>query len=137
MDITVLETACRASGMLDSAISDGVRRLREHFSQMADPSAALIAERLGVLREEAQHLWPQPSQVDAAGVPAGLVPEVWRSLSPSTKLTWLREHGYGLTPVERRAKPVQVSPEQTAAFAAMKPQERMDAYRALQAQQQP
>jgi hypothetical protein len=135
VDTTAFETACRASGMLDSAVADGVRRLREHFASQADPSAALIAERLLALRDEAHHLWPQASQIDAAGVPAGIVPEVWRALSPTNKLTWLREHGYGLPVVERRAKPLTLSAEQMAALAKLGPAARLDAYRALQAQQ--
>jgi hypothetical protein len=77
----------------------------------------------------------QDPVTDAAGVPAGMVPEVWRSLSPSHKLTWAREHGHATPPVERRPPPLTLSTEQAAALAKMTPQARMDAYRALQAQQ--
>jgi hypothetical protein len=136
MDIHILETACRSSGMLDSAIEDGVRRLESHFAQQADPSAALIAERLSLLREQAPHLFPRQAQTDAAGVPAGMVPEVWRGLSPATKLSWARDHGYALPVVERRRPPLPLTSEQVAELAALKPEARLAAYRALQAQQQ-
>lgn len=137
MDTQVLETAARASGMLDEAIPDGVRRLQSHFAARADPTPELIAEQLSLLREQARHLFPRQGQVDAAGVPQGVPPEVWRSLSPASKLSWAREHGYALPPVERRAKPLPLTSEQAAALAQLKPAARLDAYRALQAQQQP
>jgi hypothetical protein len=137
VDIHLLETACRSAGMLDSAVSDGVRRLQSHFSSMAEPTPQLVTEQLQRLRTVAPHLFPQPpSQIDAAGVPTGMVPEVWRSLSPSARLTWLREHGYGLPPVERRRPPLPLSAEQAAALAKLAPAARLDAYRQLQAQQQ-
>jgi hypothetical protein len=139
MDSTVLESACRTAGMLDSAIADGVRRLEAHFAQQADPSAAIIAERLSVLREQAPHLFPREGTVSEAGVPQGVPESVWRHMAPSAKLAWAREHGHGLPPVERRPRPLMLSAEQAAALAKLPAQQRLDAYRELQrqAQQQP
>lgn len=51
MDTTLLETACRASGMLPSALEDGLRRLHEHFAAQAAPTPALIGQQLTRLRE--------------------------------------------------------------------------------------
>lgn len=136
MDTTILETACRASGMLESAIPDGLSRLQSHFAQMADPSAALIAERLSLLREQAPHLFPREGTVSDTGVPVGVPESVWRGLSPSSKLTYARDHGYALPVVERRRPPLPLTSEQVAELAALKPEARLAAYRALQAQQQ-
>jgi hypothetical protein len=139
MDTTLLETACRASGMLESAVPDGVRRLQSHFSQMADPTPALVAEQLTALRETAKHLFPQQAPVSdtsETGVPTGVPESVWRSLSPASKLAYAREHGYGLPPPERRRPPLPLTSEQAAALAKLAPAARLDAYRALQAQQQ-
>jgi hypothetical protein len=136
MDTTVLEIACTTAGMLPSAIEDGVRRLQGHFATQADPTPDLISQQLALLREQAPHLFPRPSQTDAAGVPAGMVPEVWRGLSPSSKLSWAREHGYALKPVERRAQPMTLTSEQAAALAQLPAQQRLTAYREMQAQQQ-
>ena len=136
MDTTLLETACRASGMLPSAIEDGLRRLQGHFEAHSSPTPELIAQQLLTLRETAPHLFPRTQGTDAAGLPAGVPPEVWTSLSPATKLSWAREHGHALQPVERRHRPLTLSSEQAAALAKMTARQRLDAYRALQAQQQ-
>jgi hypothetical protein len=134
MDMTLLETACRASGMLPAALEDGLRRLHGHFAAQADPTPELISQQLTLLRETAPHLFPRaPQTPDAAGVPAGMVPEVWRGLSPASKLAWARTH-QPLPVVERRPQPVTLQPEQVAALAAMTPAARLSAYRALQQQ---
>jgi len=73
---------------------------------------------------------------DAEGVPAGIPPSVWQSMHPAAKLAWARAHGYGLPPVERRRPPLPLTSEQAAALAKLAPAARLDAYRALQAQQQ-
>jgi hypothetical protein len=135
METTVLEIAARAAGVLPSAVEDAVRRLHGHFAAQADPSPELISQQLTVLRQHAPHLFPRPSQTDAAGVPGGIPPEVWRGLSPATKLSWAREH-QPLPVVERRPTPLTLSAEQAAALAQMTPSARLDAYRQLQAQQQ-
>jgi hypothetical protein len=92
VEMTILETAARAAGVLPSAVEDAVRRLAGHFSAMADPSPAMISAQLAALKESAPHLFPRGNQLDAAGVPGGIPPEVWKSLSPATKLSWAREH---------------------------------------------
>jgi hypothetical protein len=138
VDTTVLEIAARSAGVLPQAVEDAVRRLAGHFSTMADPTPDLISQQLLQLRENAPHLFTRPSQIDASGVPSGIPPEVWKGLSPATKLGWAREHGHGLPPVERRAKPLVLSPEQAAQFAQMRPADRLTAYRTMQqAQQRP
>jgi hypothetical protein len=138
MDTTMLEIAVRTAGVLPQAVEDAVRRLQGHFEAHSNPSPEMISAQLAALRQAAPHLFPRQASVSEAGVPVGVVPEMWQSLSPSSKLGWLREHGYGLPPVERRRPPLPLSAEQVAELAAMKPQARMDAYRALQqAQQQP
>jgi hypothetical protein len=138
MDTTVLESAVRNAGVLSSAVEDAVRRLEGHFAAMADPTPDLIAQQLLALRETAPHLFPRQGGTDAAGVPAGMIPEVWRNLSPSSRLAWAREHGYALPPVARRPKPLTLNAEQAAELAAMTPQARLAAYRAMQqVQQQP
>jgi hypothetical protein len=133
MDTTLLETAVRSAGVLPSAVEDAMRRLQGHFEAHGNPSPEMISAQLASLKESAPHLFPRGNQSDAAGVPAGMVPEVWHRLSPSTKLTWLREHGYALPPVERRRPPLPLTSEQMAALAKLQPQARLDAYRALQA----
>ena len=137
MDTTLLETACRTSGMLESAIPDGLRRLQNHFAQMADPTPPLVAEQLSVLREQAPHLFPREGTVSDTGVPVGVPESVWRGLSPSSKLTYARDHGYALPVVERRRPPLPLTSEQVAALAALPPAQRLAAYRELQDQQQP
>jgi hypothetical protein len=134
METTVLEIAVRSAGVLPSAIEDAVRRLQGHFEAHSNPSPEMLSAQLTQLREAAPHLFPQQAQVDAAGVPAGIAPEVWRGLSPSTKLAWAREN-QPLPVVERRPKPLVLTSEQIAAFATMTPTDRATAYRALQAQQ--
>ena len=136
MDMTLLETACRSSGMLPAALEDGLRRLQGHFAAQADPTPALISQQLALLKETAPHLFPRQAATDASGVPAGMVPEVWRGMSPATKLAWAREHQPPPV-VERRPPPLELSSEQVAALAAMPPGARLSAYRALQAQQRP
>jgi hypothetical protein len=135
MDSTTLEIACRASGMLPSAVEDAVRRLEGHFTAQADPSPEMLNQQLLRLRETAPHLFPQQAQVDASGVPAGIPPEVWRGLSPSTRLAWAREHGL-MPVVQRRPKPLTLTSEQASQLAQMSPTARLAAYRQLQAEQQ-
>jgi hypothetical protein len=136
MDTTLLETAVRSAGVLPSAVEDAVRRLEGHFNAMADPSPTLLSERILALRETAPHLFPRAASVDAAGTPTGVPESVWRGLSPASKLSYARTHGHGLPPVERRAKPLTLTSEQAAVLATLSPAARLDAYRALQAQQQ-
>jgi hypothetical protein len=136
MDTHVLETAVRSAGVLPSAIEDAVRRLQGHFAAQADPSPEMITAQLTALKDVAPHLFPRQGATDASGVPAGVPESVWRGLSPSSKLAWARTHGHALPPVERRAKPLPLSAEQAAALAQLSPAARLDAYRALQAQQQ-
>jgi hypothetical protein len=136
MDSALLETAVRSAGVLPSAVEDAVRRLEGHFSAMADPSPTLVSERILALREQAPHLFPPQPSVSAAGVPAGVPASVWQSLSPASKIAYARAHGYGLPPVERRAKPLTLSSERAAALAKLPAQQRLDAYRQLQAAQQ-
>jgi hypothetical protein len=136
MDIHMLETAVRSAGVLPTAVEDAVRRLEGHFAQMADPSAAIIAERLTALRTAAPHLFPPQPTVDTAGVPVGVPPEVWKGLSPSSKLSYAREHGYGLPPPERRRPPLPLTAEQASVLATLQPAARLDAYRELQRQAQ-
>jgi hypothetical protein len=138
MDTTLLEIACRTSGMLESAIPDGLRPLESHFAQMADPTPALITEQLLALRTAAPHLFPRQASVSETGVPVGVPESVWKGLSPASKLAYAREHGYGLPPVERRRPPLPLTSEQMAALAKLAPAARFNAYRQLQqAQQQP
>jgi hypothetical protein len=136
VDTTILESMCRASGMLDSALPDGLARLRTHFSQQANPTAELVAQQLQRLKEEAKHLFVHESPIDATGTPVGIPEPLWKSMAPSAKLAWAREHGYAPEPVQRRAKPLQLSAEQMAALAKLPAQARLDAYRELQAQAQ-
>jgi hypothetical protein len=138
MDTTLLETACRSAGMLDSAISDGVARLRRHFESHSNPTPQLITEQPTVLRTDAPHLFPRQPSVSETGVPVGVPESVWRGLSPATKLAYAREHGYGLPMVARRRPSLQLSVEQAAALAQLPAGQRLTAYRELerQAQQQ-
>jgi hypothetical protein len=136
MDTTLLEVAAHNAGVLPSAIEDAVRRLQGHFAAQAAPSPELLSQQLLVLKERAPHLFPREAQVDAAGVPQGVPPEVWRTMAPSSKLTWLREHGHALPVEERRPTPLTLTSAQIAAFAAMSPTDRTTAYRAMQAEQQ-
>jgi hypothetical protein len=135
MDSTVLEIAVRSAGVLPQAVEDAIRRLERHFEAHSNPSPEMISAQLASLKESAPHLFPRGNQSDAAGVPAGMVPEVWKTLAPSAKLAWARTH-QPLPVVERRPKPLTLTSEQAAALAAMPAQQRLDAYRALQAQQQ-
>ena len=137
METTVLEIAARSAGVLPSAVEDAVRRLHGHFAAQADPTPALISQQLAALRESAPHLFPRPSQAPAAaGVPAGMVPEVWRSMSPASRLAWAREHGYARGPVARRPRPLTLTSEQAAELAALPVVARLTKYRELQAQQE-
>jgi hypothetical protein len=135
MDTSMLEIAVRSAGALPQAVEDAVRRLQGHFAAQADPTPEMISAQLTQLRETAPHLFPRSPAPDAAGVPAGMAPEVWKGLSPSSKLAWARTHGYALPPVQRRPPPLQLSAEQAAALAKLPAQARLDAYRALQAEQ--
>jgi hypothetical protein len=137
MDTTLLETAVRSAGVLPSAVEDAMRRLQGHFEAHSNPTPEMISSQLTLLRESAAHLFPRQAQTDAGGVPAGVPESVWRGLSAASKLAYAREHGYALKPVERRAKPLTLTSEQAAALAKLSPAARLDAYRALQAQQQP
>ena len=136
MDTTVFALAAQSAGVLPSAVEDAVRRLAGHFAAQADPTPDLLSQQLTLLRETAPHLFPGSQALDASGVPAGMVPEVWRTMAPSSKLAWAREHGYALPVAPRRPAPLGVSSEQMATLAALGPVARLTAYRALQAQQQ-
>ena len=133
MEMTHLETACRASGMLPSALEDGVRRLHDHFASQANPTPELISQQLLTLRETAPHLFPRLSQPDAAGVPPGMPESVWKGMAPESKLTWAREH-QPLPPVARRRAPLDVSAAQAAELARLTPEARLSTYRQWQAQ---
>jgi hypothetical protein len=95
----------------------------------------MIAERILALRESAPHLFPRAASVSEAGVPVGVPESVWKGLSPASKLSYAREHGYALPVVERRRPPLPLTSEQAAELAQLKPEARLAAYRALQAQQ--
>src|SRR4029453_14226793 len=128
MNTTLLEVAAPNAGVLPSAIEDAVRRLQGHFAAQAAPSPELLSQQLLVLKERAPPLFPREAQ----GVP----PEGLRTMAPSSKLTWLREHGHALPVEERRPTPLTLTSAQIAAFAAMSPTDRTTAYRAMQAEQQ-
>jgi hypothetical protein len=134
MDITILEIAARSAGVLPSAVEDAVRRLHGHFAAQADPTPELISQQLIQLREVAPHLFPRAETITASGVPPGVPESVWRGMAPSTKLTWAREHGQALGPVERRPQPITLSSTQAAHLATLPPAQRLAAYRELQDQ---
>lgn len=131
MDTTVLEIAARSAGALPSAIDDVVRRLSEHFAAQASPSPELVSQQLAQLRESAPHLFPRADATTAAGVPVGLPESVWRSMSPSSKLAWSRQH-QPMKPVERRPDPSYRVPEsELASFAGLSPAEALTRFRQL------
>jgi hypothetical protein len=82
MDTTLLETACWASGMLPSAIEDGLRRLQGHSAAQADPTPELVSQQILQLRETAPHLFPRSQGPDATGVPPRVPGKI--VLMPST-----------------------------------------------------
>ena len=93
MDTTLLETACLASGMLPSAIEDGLRRLHEHFAAQADPTPERISQQLTRLRETAPHLFTPPAAgTTAAAVAAhyGVPHAVWEKMSPADRMSYAR-----------------------------------------------
>jgi hypothetical protein len=126
-----LTNAASAAGILASALPDAVARGTHAFRD--EPTNSQVQQWAASLRDVASHFFPQaPPAPGTEGVPPGVPVEVWRGLSPSSKLAWAREHGYGSKPVERRPRPLDVRPEQAQAFAQMTPHERLTAFRQMQ-----
>jgi hypothetical protein len=128
-----ISQAASAQDILAYALSDAVARGMHAFTD--EPTDAQIQQWASSLRDVAPHFFPQASPAPGTeGVPVGMVPEVWRSMHPSARLAWAREHGLGAKPVERRPKPVTLTSEQVSQLAALPPAQRLAAYRALQEQ---
>jgi hypothetical protein len=128
-----LSQAVSAVGILAAALPDAISRGERQFS--LPPSDAELTTWAQSLRATCPHFFPPPQTVQPSGVPAGVPEAVWRSMSPSSKLTWAREHGQAPSPVERRPRTLDVSAEQAQAFAAMSPAQRLTAFRKMQQEQ--
>ena len=131
MDLTERITqAAAAQGMLASALPDAVARGTHAFT--TEPTDDQLQQWAQSLRDVAPHFFPQPFGPDTEGTPPGVPPTVWKSMSASAKVNWAREHGASPPVVERRPKPVTLTPEQVRELASLPSMQRLTRYRELQ-----